>query len=106
MAYTYLWEYHVRPDRKADFLREYGPDGAWVTLFRRAAGYVSTHLYRDRDDRWRFLTVDTWESASAHREFRRRFAAEFAKLDEACEALTVRESSLGEFDRIADDDAA
>jgi len=100
MAYTYMWEYQVRPDREPDFLRDYGPDGAWVTLFRRAEGYVSTHLYRDRDDPLRFVTVDTWESEPTHQEFRLRFAAEFAKLDQACEALTIRETPLGRFDRI------
>ena len=100
MAYTYIWEYRVRADREPDFRREYGPDGAWVKLFRQAPGYVSTQLYRDRDDPLRFLTVDTWESEAAHQEFRRRFADAFATLDAACEALTLRETPLGHFDGI------
>lgn len=100
MPYTYVWEYHVRPDRVPDFVREYGPEGAWVALFRQAPGYVSTDLYRDRDDPGRFLTVDTWESEQAHQAFRRRFADAFARLDAACEALTIRETPLGRFDRV------
>lgn len=41
--------------------------------------------------------MDTWESREAHDDFRRRFAAEFAELDAACEALTLREVRRGEF---------
>src|SRR5258708_17324451 len=36
------------------------PDGAWARLSGRAAGFLSTELYRDsaRDDR--YLTIDRW----------------------------------------------
>lgn len=106
MTFAYVWEYEVRPDREAGFRREYGPDGAWVALFRQAPGYVSTALYRDRDQPHRFLTVDTWVSERAHQEFRRRFADAFARLDAACEQLTLRETPLGGFDRVGDGTAA
>jgi heme-degrading monooxygenase HmoA len=68
-----------------------------VALFRRSPGYLKTELYRDLDDLHRYVTVDTWESREAHDEFRRRFAAEFAELDAACEALTLREVRFGHF---------
>jgi heme-degrading monooxygenase HmoA len=103
MTYTYIWEYQVRPDQEPAFRRDYGPDGAWVRLFRQSPGYVSTQLYRDRADPLRYLTVDTWESEAAHLEFRSRFADAFASLDEACEAYTLRETPLGRFDPVGDE---
>ena len=96
-AYTYLWEYLVRPDAEAEFLRHYGPEGSWVRLFRRAAGYVGTRLYRDRDQPLRYLTVDVWEHRQAFEDFRRRFADDFEQLDRACALLTLREAPLGTF---------
>lgn len=103
--YTYLWEYRVRPEAEARFRGEYGPDGAWVALFRRAPGYVSTRLYRDRDDGARYVTADTWETREAHDAFRRRFAEEFAELDAACETFTLREVCLGHFEDVTGGEA-
>jgi heme-degrading monooxygenase HmoA len=93
----------VQPAHEPAFHRAYGPDGAWVRLFRQAPGYVSTRLFRDRDDPFRFMTVDTWESEEAHQEFRCRFAEAYAGLDEACEAFTLRETPLGRFDPVGDE---
>lgn len=98
--YTYVWEYRVRPDADEAFRREYGPHGGWVALFRRAPGYVSTQLYRDRADPQRYLTIDTWESRAAHDRFRLQFADAFHALDCACGRLTVSEVRLGEFEGV------
>jgi heme-degrading monooxygenase HmoA len=96
--FMYAWEYRVRPEAEAEFRRVYGPDGAWVRLFRRATGHVETRLYRDRASRDRFVTIDHWESEAAFRTFRERFAVEFEALDAACEELTSAETRLGEFE--------
>jgi heme-degrading monooxygenase HmoA len=87
----------VRPERANEFRRLYGPEGAWVRLFRQAPGYLETHLYRDRSDEARYLTIDRWESEDAFRRFRARFADEFERLDGEGEDLTLEETSLGEF---------
>jgi heme-degrading monooxygenase HmoA len=100
--YTYIWAFDVRPDKDDRFRDAYGPEGAWVALFRRAPGYISTQLYQDQRDRHRYVTVDTWASREAHAAFRREFAAPFAELDARCEALTLREELVGEFDVVDD----
>lgn len=97
-GYAYAWEFLVRPGREGEFVRHYGPDGTWAELFRLAPGYVQTLLLRDREDGSRFVTVDLWESVEAFEDFRRRFAEEFARLDEACEALTLEERTLGTYE--------
>jgi heme-degrading monooxygenase HmoA len=94
---VHAWEYQVRADAEAEFLRHYGPEGSWVRLFRRAAGHVETLLLRDADEPGRYVTVDRWEGAAAYAAFRERFATEYAALDEACAALTTSERSLGTF---------
>jgi len=96
-SYMYCWEYRVRPEAVAEFERVYGADGDWVALFRRAAGYLGTELYRDLEAPGRYLTIDLWESEDACRAFRTRFAAEFEALDRRCEALTLEEREIGRF---------
>jgi heme-degrading monooxygenase HmoA len=97
-VYVYIWAYEVRPNTDEAFRGLYGHDGAWVALFRRAAGYIGTELLHDRNDPKRYVTIDRWESPDAHRAFRERFAAEFAELDRQGGALTTRETQLGEYD--------
>ena len=95
--FIYIWAYRVQPPRADEFRRLYGPEGAWVRLFRQAAGYLDTHLYRDRNDGDRYVTIDRWESEEAFRSFRARFAEEFERLDSEGEHLTLEETPLGEF---------
>lgn len=95
--YVYIWEYQVRPESVERFREAYGPDGAWVALFRRAAGYMGTELYRDLNDPYRYVTVDRWESRQAYERFRLSFSVEFERLDAECESFTLREVRLGHF---------
>ncbi len=96
-GFAYIWEYRVKPSSEDTFREYYGPAGAWVELFRRADGYLGTRLYRDISDPGRFVTVDRWASEKAFRAFRKRFRAEFERLDGLCESLTESETALGEF---------
>jgi len=95
--FVYIWTYRVSLQRADEFRRLYGPEGAWVRLFRQAPGYLGTELYRDRDDGDRYLSIDRWESEEAFRDFRSRFAEEFERLDSDGEQLTLEETPLGEF---------
>lgn len=90
-----LWEFEVKPGAEAAFEAAYGNGGAWVRLFRRDRGFVETRLLRDRSQPGRYLTLDLWESEEDYRRFREVFAAEYAALDQQCEALTVAEQPLG-----------
>jgi len=95
--YVYVWEFLVTPGREREFLEAYGPSGAWVRLFQQAAGHVETLLLRDRAVSGRFITIDRWSSEDAHGAFLQRYRAEYAVLDQACEALTRHEASLGSY---------
>jgi heme-degrading monooxygenase HmoA len=95
--YCYLWEFHVRPERQAEFERRYGPDGEWVALFRQAPGYIGTQLLRDRSESLRYVTIDRWESFEAYRTFRSQFSRQYEELDRMCEGLTTHEAPAGEF---------
>jgi heme-degrading monooxygenase HmoA len=79
------------------FEKYYGPAGAWALLFQGAPGYRNTTLYQDRRHPDRYLTVDIWESEDSFRTFRAACAAEFERLDRACEEFTLEETPLGEF---------
>jgi len=98
--YMSIWEYQVAPDAVERFEHQYGPDGGWVALFRRAEGYRSTTLLHDRADPLRYVTIDLWDSGDAHDTFRQQFAVAFAELDDACTALTQRELPIGQFTTI------
>jgi quinol monooxygenase YgiN len=95
--YCYIWEYIVRRDRIAEFQAAYGPEGPWVELFMRDPAYLRTELLRDLDDPLRFVTIDCWVDKSSCDAFRRRVDHEFGAIDARCEALTERETFLGDF---------
>lgn len=97
-GFTYVWEFTGAPGREAEFSTLYGPDGAWVRLFRTAPGHLETRLLRSRARPEIFLTIDRWASESAWREFRDAHAAEFEAIDTLGASLTLSERLLGEFD--------
>jgi hypothetical protein len=45
--YLILWEYHVKPEKRAEFEQIYSPGGAWAELFQKGTGYLGTELMRD-----------------------------------------------------------
>jgi hypothetical protein len=93
-----LWEFEVKSGSEELFEATYGPEGLWVKLFRRHKRYLGTRLLRDVGVARVYVTIDTWESREAYREFLEKYAAEYEKLDRECETMTVREGSLGELD--------
>lgn len=96
-GYVYIWEYTVWPEHVADFEKAYGPHGAWVTLFKRARGYLQTELHRNRNMPNRYVTIDYWESLEAWYSFRTAFSAEFDAIDAQCEYFTREEREVGRF---------
>jgi heme-degrading monooxygenase HmoA len=99
-AFAYVWEFHVRAERVADFERTYGPRGEWVQLFRRSPAYIRTELHRDERDPRRFITVDHWQSRAQWTEFREAVKAEFDALDRRCEEMTEHETLIGCFEPV------
>ncbi|MCG8606793.1 antibiotic biosynthesis monooxygenase [bacterium] len=99
-TFAYIWEYMVEDDQVAEFQRIYGPEGEWVDLFSKEDGYIRTDLYRDLENPQRFVTTDFWVSRAAKDQHRESFASEFAELDRHCEALTLEEKFLGDFELV------
>jgi heme-degrading monooxygenase HmoA len=95
-----LWEFRVRPERAAEFEREYGPRGSWAKLFAKNDGFLGTSLLRDPIAPNRYVTLDRWTSSAAHTAMRERHAAEYETLDCAFETLTESEIALGTFEEI------
>jgi hypothetical protein len=104
--YVYVWEFEVASELVAEFLRYYGPEGEWARLFSRGQGYLGTWLLHDHDNAVRFVTVDRWQSKQLHEAFMDEFLLEYNAMDEACELFIIRESSLGNFLQIHQEEPA
>ena len=97
MQYVIVWEFRARRGAEAEFVEQYGPEGAWAKLFRRSEGYLRTELLRDVTDERRFLTLDYWKSEEDFNKFRKQHLAEYERLDKEFEGLTEQETPLGAF---------
>lgn len=96
---TIIWQFQVAPERESDFARDYGPEGAWVQLFRKAEGYLGTELFHWRFPRVTYTTLDSWISREAYEAFKAENRDAYAELDAKCEALTQAERFIGIFAR-------
>jgi heme-degrading monooxygenase HmoA len=95
-----LWEFHVKPGRLAEFERRYGSHGDWATLFRRAPGYKGTTLGRSAGARGHYLVTDIWDNAESFAQFKKDFREAYSELDKLCEALTLEEKHIGNFEPV------
>jgi heme-degrading monooxygenase HmoA len=96
-----LWEFEVKPGGEERFERVYGPNGDWAKLFRSDSNYQETRLLRDATRAAMYLTLDFWNSRQAYERFMESHAAEYKKLDADGESLTLRETKIGWFERVA-----
>jgi heme-degrading monooxygenase HmoA len=97
MSYVIVWEFRIKPQAEAEFVRHYSPDGSWAQFFRGSKGYIRTELVRDVADHLRFMTLDYWQSQSEFKKFREQNLAEYDRLDKEFEGLTEKETRLGSF---------
>ncbi|HKT25055.1 MAG TPA: antibiotic biosynthesis monooxygenase [Terriglobales bacterium] len=95
-----LWEFQVPQQKCAEFEKAYKSDGVWSQLFRRHPAYVKTILVRDSERKGCYLTIDVWKNRESYLEFKHRFAADYAKIDKSCEALTDSEGLIGVFEEL------
>lgn len=89
-----VWRYDVPPGMRADFEREYGPDGAWAVLFGRCDGFAGTELFADVARPGSYLTVDRFADDAAWRTFREQHGAEYEALGRRLEHLTTAQEEL------------
>ena len=96
--FVVVWAFRPNPAREADFVEAYGPDGAWVALFRSDPGYFGTEVLQPADGSGRYLTLDRWQTRAAFEAFRAARRDEYEILDRICEALTSSEEHVGEYE--------
>jgi heme-degrading monooxygenase HmoA len=89
-----LWEFEVKSGCEELFEQAYGPEGQWVELFRRAAGYRGTRLSRELRRERVYWTLDEWETRAAYEPFLKNHASRYAEMDRNCARLTLREAHL------------
>jgi heme-degrading monooxygenase HmoA len=97
MTCTYVWDFHAREHRRAEFEATYGPRGSWARLFRKSDGFLKTELLNDLDQPNRYITIDHWRSEADHARFLEVHRDAYDALDRQCEALTMHERKVGEF---------
>jgi quinol monooxygenase YgiN len=93
-----IWEFLVKPQHVAEFEVNYTSLGPWATLFRGSPAYHGTRLLRDREDRLRFLTIDTWDDFVTYQSFRAEHIDRYQELDRGFEKLTHSERLVGVFE--------
>ncbi len=98
--FVIIWEFRIRPERRAEFERHYGPRGTWAELFAQDAAYRGTTLLRDARDGDLYLTLDRWENAAALAAFKAAHGARYGEIDAMCEALTLSERKVGEYEEV------
>lgn len=98
--YLYIWRYQVPPEKEAEFIKAYGPEGDWVLLFRQTDGYQKTLLLKDIDLPGSYTSIDMWESYDAFKAFREDFSLAFEVLDKRCENLTAEEVQIGRYEML------
>ena len=85
------WEFRPAPEHVEEFLTAYGPEGAWVALFRRATGFLGTQFLPISGRPGWYRTIDCWRAAEDHAAFLADFGEEYRALDRQCERLTLEE---------------
>lgn len=93
--YVIVWQYDVRPERRAEFESIYGSEGKWSDLFRATSGYVRTDLLRDISVQNRYVTLDWWVNEDAFGAFIQTQREAYLALDRETEELTVSQTRLG-----------
>jgi quinol monooxygenase YgiN len=96
-----VWEFTVNAETQATFESAYKSDGLWAQLFRRDCAYHQTILIRDTEQSGRYLTIDVWEDRDSYLSFKDRFAANYHKIDQECERLTLSERLIGIFEALS-----
>jgi len=96
--YWIVWSFDVKPEQVKAFERVYGPEGEWVELFQRAAGFEGAELRREIDRAGHYLTIDRWLTRADYQRFQDTFRKEYESLDAKCGRMTEAETKVGDFE--------
>ena len=89
-----VWRYDVSADVRAEFEREYGPDGSWARLFAASRGFVATSLYVEVGSPTSYLTVDRFADDDAWQQFRAEHEVAYQEVGERLRHLTTGQAEL------------
>jgi hypothetical protein len=89
-----VWRYQVAPAMRAEFEREYAPDGSWARLFALSPGFVETRLYADVNAPGAYLTVDRFAVQQAWQHVQAEHAEEYRSLATRLGHLTAEQEEL------------
>ena len=92
-----IWQFETDKAHAEAFEQAYGAEGVWAQFFRQSPGYVRTELARDCHAPGHYLTLDYWKTAQDFQTFKDSHAEAYLRLDQSFEALTKRETKIGEF---------
>ena len=87
----------MKPERRAEFVAAYGPDGVWARFYGGCDEFLGLTLHQDADDPLRFVTVDRFATPDARARWVRARQAEFDAIDRAWADATVEETFVGLF---------
>lgn len=101
--YYIIWQFRAKTGCAQKMEEVYGPQGAWVQLFKRfgKAEYLGTDLLKKCDQLGVYVTIDRWESQQAYEKFLKVASHEYSALDKECESLTENETKMGDFDWVS-----
>jgi hypothetical protein len=102
MVYIYIWQYDIYPDFRSDFLFSYGPTGERVKFFKKGDGYLKTELLTDKQNKFKFITIDYWINSQQYAEFLKKNELEFTEIDKKCDAFTKSELKIGDYELVGD----
>jgi heme-degrading monooxygenase HmoA len=92
-----IWEFLIKPEKRAEFEQYYAAEGHWAELFRQSPAYQGTTLAQDIARPVRYLVTDVWENLEAFYHFKQSFGDDYERLDKLCEQFTEEERHLGIF---------
>ena len=98
--FTTIWQFEVKLGCEEAFEQVYGSKGDWARLFSKGTGFVGVELLRDVQQPNTYITIDRWETADNYAAFRKERAADYKSIDNRMEAMTLRETKLGDFELV------
>ena len=92
-----IWEYKVKPEKRAEFEKAYGREGQWVQFFKKSKAYKKTELVVKDLENLHYMTIDTWKSLEKYEDFFKNNLKEFSKLNKQFEKFIIEENEIGIF---------
>jgi hypothetical protein len=91
-----IWSYTVHANHLNTFIEYYHRAGVWVNFFQPSPHYLGTDFFQTENEN-QFITIDTWTSEQAYRNYIADNKKQYDELDKQCEGFTVEEALVDTF---------